>query len=121
MSATRQAVPPPHAGTRRFASPAVRQAIRRRLFELLGLACALLGLALLIALASHDPADPSLSTATLRAPGNLVGPTGAVASDILAQGFGWAALLPGLALLGWACSRPGWRRCWRPCRCSLPH
>jgi S-DNA-T family DNA segregation ATPase FtsK/SpoIIIE len=101
MSATRQPLPAP-TGARRFASPAVRAAIRRRAFEVLGLACGLLGLALLVALASHNPADPSLSTATTRAPTNLAGPAGAVVSDLLAQGFGWAALLPGFALLGWA-------------------
>ena len=120
---------PPTAGVRRFASPAVKAALRRRLSELLALLCALAGLGLLLALASHDPADPSLSTATTRAATNLAGPAGATVSDILLQAFGWAALLPGLALarLGLAarariaasgCSRPGWRRCWRRCRCS---
>ncbi|MDB5373607.1 MAG: cell division protein FtsK, partial [Belnapia sp.] len=92
----------PLAGVRRFASPAVKAALKRRLFEILGLLCALAGLGLLVALASHDPADPSLSTATTRAPTNLAGPAGATVSDILLQGFGWAGALPGFALLGWA-------------------
>ncbi|TCZ55272.1 FtsK/SpoIIIE family DNA translocase [Roseicella aquatilis] len=92
----------PLAGVRRFASPAVKAAIRRRLFELLGLGCGLAGLALLVALASYDPADPSLSTATTRPPTNLVGPAGAHGADLLLQGFGWAGTLPGLALLAWA-------------------
>ncbi|MDN3568868.1 DNA translocase FtsK 4TM domain-containing protein, partial [Paeniroseomonas aquatica] len=108
-AAGRGAAPPmaapaggPLAGVRRFASPAVKAAMRRRLFELLAFLCALGGLGLLLALASHDPADPSLSTATTRATANLAGPAGAMASDMLLQGFGWAAVLPGLALLGWA-------------------
>nr|WP_245704901.1 DNA translocase FtsK [Belnapia rosea] len=76
--------------------------MRRRLFECLGLLAALAGLGLLVALASYDPADPSLSTATGRTPTNLAGPAGAVVADLLLQGFGWAGALPGLALLGWA-------------------
>ncbi|WP_043338237.1 FtsK/SpoIIIE family DNA translocase [Belnapia moabensis] len=94
--------PAPSARLRRFASPAVKAAMRRRLFELLAFLAALAGLGLLVALASYDPADPSLSTATARAPTNLAGPAGATVSDLLMQGFGWAGALPGLALLGWA-------------------
>ena len=60
------------------------------------------GLALLVALASHDAADPSFSTATARNAVNLAGPFGATMSDALLQGFGWAALLPSAALLAWA-------------------
>jgi DNA segregation ATPase FtsK/SpoIIIE, S-DNA-T family len=101
MSASRQFLPVPEGG-RRFASPAVKAAIWRRVDEILGLCCALTGLGLLLALASHNPADPSLSTATSGVPRNLAGPIGAHVSDILVQGFGWAALLPGVALLGWA-------------------
>ena len=103
MPATRASVTStPLAGVRRFASPAVKAAIRRRLFEFLGLACGLAGLALLVALASYDAADPSLSTATTRRAANLVGPAGAMLADLLLQGFGWAAALPGVALLAWA-------------------
>ncbi|WP_193560523.1 DNA translocase FtsK 4TM domain-containing protein, partial [Dankookia rubra] len=103
MPATRVSVSSaPLAGVRRFASPAVKAAIRRRLFEFLGLACGLAGLALLVALASYDAADPSLSTATTRRAANLVGPAGAMLADLLLQGFGWAGALPGVALLAWA-------------------
>ncbi|MFC7475406.1 DNA translocase FtsK 4TM domain-containing protein [Dankookia sp. GCM10030260] len=103
MPATRASVSTaPLAGVRRFASPAVKAAMRRRLFEVLGLACGLAGLALLVALASYDPTDPSLNTATTRRAANLVGPAGAVLADLLLQGFGWAAALPGVALLAWA-------------------
>lgn len=92
----------PLAGVRRFASPAVKALLKRRLAELLGLLCGLGGLALLVALASYNPADPSWNTATTRAPANLAGPFGAVLSDLLLQNFGWGAALPGLALLAWA-------------------
>ncbi|WP_188903014.1 FtsK/SpoIIIE family DNA translocase [Caldovatus sediminis] len=90
------------SGPRRFASPVVRAVLRRRIREFLGLALALAGLALLLALASHDPADPSLNTATDRAATNLAGPVGALVSDLLLQGVGFAALLPVLCLLAWA-------------------
>jgi S-DNA-T family DNA segregation ATPase FtsK/SpoIIIE len=90
------------ASSRRFASPVVRAVLRRRSREFLGLALALAGLALLLALASHDPADPSLNTATDRAATNLAGPAGALVSDLLLQGVGFAALLPVLCLLAWA-------------------
>ena len=90
------------SATRRFASPALRSLIRRRLAELAALALALAGLALLVALASYDAHDPSLNTATARAARNLAGPQGAVVADMLLQGFGAAAVLPGLALLAWA-------------------
>jgi S-DNA-T family DNA segregation ATPase FtsK/SpoIIIE len=60
------------------------------------------GIALLIALASYDPLDPSLNTATTRHAANLVGQGGAVIADLLLQGFGLAGALPGLAMLAWA-------------------
>jgi len=89
-------------GVRRFASPAVKTLLKRRLAELLGLLCGLGGLALLLALASYNPADPSWNTATTEPPRNLAGPFGAILSDLLLQHFGWGAALPGLALLAWA-------------------
>ncbi len=66
----------------------------------LGLACA--GLALLIALASYDPHDPSLNTASSRETRNLVGPLGAILADLLLQSFGVAATIPGVTMLVWA-------------------
>nr|WP_263967820.1 DNA translocase FtsK [Roseomonas sp. SXEYE001]MCV4208840.1 DNA translocase FtsK [Roseomonas sp. SXEYE001] len=89
-------------GMRRFASPAVKAALKRRGGQLLGMLAGLLGLAVLVALVSHNPADPSLSTATSREPTNLAGPFGAMVSDVLLQGFGWAGVLPALCLLTWA-------------------
>ncbi len=89
-------------GFGRFASPAVRAAIRRRLNELGGVVLGMSALVLGIAIGTHDGADPSLSTATDRAPANLAGRLGAQVSDVLVQGFGWAAWLPALVLLAWA-------------------
>ena len=78
--------------------------------ELIGLMLALTGLAMLVALVSYDPHDPSLNTASSRETRNIVGPLGGVLSDLLLQTFGAAAALPGLTLLVWAwrlCSRRG--------------
>jgi DNA segregation ATPase FtsK/SpoIIIE, S-DNA-T family len=86
----------------RFASAAVRAVLHRRLMEFLGLVTALGSVALAVALISHNPADPSLNTATSGPVGNLAGPAGAMVSDVLLQGFGFAAGLPVLALLAWA-------------------
>ena len=88
--------------TRRIASPALRTLMSRRTAELTALALGVLGLALLVALASYDPRDPSLNTATDRHPTNLAGTVGAGLADILLQGFGMAGVLPGMVLLAWA-------------------
>ncbi|MCW3477263.1 FtsK/SpoIIIE family DNA translocase [Limobrevibacterium gyesilva] len=85
-----------------LASPQLRTLIRRRLAELGAIMLALAGLTVLVALASYDVHDPSLNTATVAPARNLVGPIGAIAADLLLQGFGVAGMLPGLALLAWA-------------------
>jgi S-DNA-T family DNA segregation ATPase FtsK/SpoIIIE len=90
------------AAGRRFASPAVKAAIRRRLAELLALALVIAGLVATVALASYDPADPSWSTATTRRTANLAGPFGAHVADLLLQGVGYAAWLPVACLMTWA-------------------
>ncbi len=87
---------------RRLASPALRDLLRRRLAEGGGVLLALLGAALLAALLTYNPADPSNDTATARAAGNLIGRPGALVADVLLQSFGVAAILPGFALLAWA-------------------
>ena len=69
-----------------------------------GLALGLAGLGVLVALATYDPADPSMNTATVRHAANLAGPVGATMADLALQGFGLAGALPGLAMLAW---------CWR--------
>jgi S-DNA-T family DNA segregation ATPase FtsK/SpoIIIE len=90
------------AAGRRFASPAVKAAIRRRIQELGALLLVLAGLVGIVALASYDPADPSWSTATARETTNLAGPAGAHAADVLLQAVGYAAWLPVACLMTWA-------------------
>ncbi|HEY0202855.1 MAG TPA: DNA translocase FtsK 4TM domain-containing protein [Acetobacteraceae bacterium] len=87
---------------RRFASPEINALIRTRLAQLGGLALALCALLLLAALASYNPHDPSLNTATSQRARNLAGPAGALVADLLLQGIGAASALPGLAMLAWA-------------------
>src|SRR5271165_5301546 len=92
----------PAQGGGRLASPAVVALMRQRTARLGGLMLGLLGLTFLLALASYDPRDPSFDTATARHATNLAGPVGALLADLLLQGFGLAAALPGLAMLAWA-------------------
>ncbi len=76
--------------------------MRRRVSEITGLLLGLFAITLLVALFTHDPADPSLNTATTHATTNLAGPVGATLSDLLLQFFGVAGALPGLAMLAWS-------------------
>jgi len=94
MAATTQA--------RRLASPAIRALLLRRLAEFGGLGLGLGAVTLAVALVCYNPLDPSLNTATSRVTTNLAGPAGAIAADLLLQGFGVAAGLPVLAALVWA-------------------
>jgi S-DNA-T family DNA segregation ATPase FtsK/SpoIIIE len=102
---------------RTLASPAIRELVGRRMAELTSLGLAMGGIALLVALASYNPRDPSLNTATSQHATNLAGPLGAVLADLCLQGFGVAGALPGLAMLSWAWrlasrrgnGRTGWR------------
>ncbi len=87
---------------RNLASPAIRELVGRRLAELYGLGLAMGGIALLVALATYNPGDPSLNTATSARATNLAGPVGAIVADFFLQGVGAAGVLPGLAMLGWA-------------------
>ncbi len=87
---------------RRFASSEVRNIVLARLGQLGGIAFAIGALLLLVALASYNPHDPSLNTATSRLPTNLAGVPGAAVADVLLQCFGAAAALPVLALLAWS-------------------
>jgi S-DNA-T family DNA segregation ATPase FtsK/SpoIIIE len=93
---------PSTAETRKFCSPALKALMTQRSAEFGGLLLGLFGLAILVALATYDPRDPSLNTATTRHVGNLAGPVGAMLSDILLQGFGIVGILPGVAMLTWS-------------------
>jgi len=89
-------------GTRRFISPGLKAQFQRRMAELAGVAVAVAGLALLLALVSYHAQDPSFDTASNARALNLAGPAGAWISDLLLQSFGIAGFLPGLILLAWA-------------------
>ncbi|WP_439576929.1 DNA translocase FtsK 4TM domain-containing protein, partial [Elioraea sp.] len=86
----------------RLISPDLARFLRRRMTDVLGLGASLAGLTLAVALASHDPADASLNTATGAPVANLAGRTGALASDVVLQGIGLAAWLLVAMPLGWA-------------------
>ena len=85
----------------------------RRLNELIGLLLCVFALLLFLALASYSPLDPSLNSASIldgsRTARNWIGIVGALAADLLLQGFGVGAfLLPlfaGLLGLRWFRSR----------------
>lgn len=78
--------------------------LRKRGIECLGVGLIVLSLALLAALISYDPLDPSPNTATDRIATNLLGMTGAAISDVALQSLGMAAFLGFPLLAGW-----GWR------------
>ena len=78
-----------------------RDFLRRRMMEIVGVATAAFGLALMIALFTYSPGDPSLNHATARAPNNLLGLPGAYISDLLLQTFGLAIILAPVAFITW--------------------
>jgi S-DNA-T family DNA segregation ATPase FtsK/SpoIIIE len=86
-----------------FLSDGVRDALRRRLRELIGFGLIALAVLLTVALASWSVQDPSLSHATNVPVRNLLGFPGAIVSDLLMQllGLGSLALVLPLAIWGW--------------------
>ncbi len=100
-----------------FLSDDLRNAIRKRVGELFGLALLLVALLLTVALATWSVQDPSLSHATDAPVRNWLGRSGAIFADLSIQLFGLASVLlvlP-LAMWGWlllthrAPGRPGTR------------
>ncbi len=83
---------------------AVAEGLRRWGWRLLGAALAVLALAVLLALLSYDPGDPSLNTDTGTAARNWLGEPGAIVADLLLQSLGLASVVLVLPLFGW-----GWR------------
>ncbi|OHC75746.1 MAG: cell division protein FtsK [Rhodospirillales bacterium RIFCSPLOWO2_12_FULL_58_28] len=75
--------------------------LRRRLAEASGLALIAAAAAVLTALYSYNPGDPSLNNATAAAPHNFLGVQGAYIADLMLQSFGLAGCLPALALTAW--------------------
>ncbi|UYN95283.1 MAG: DNA translocase FtsK 4TM domain-containing protein [Enhydrobacter sp.] len=78
-----------------------RDFLRRRAMELVGAAVAALGVLMLMAVFTYNPADPSLNHATGSAPHNLMGLPGAYAADVLLQTFGLAIILVPVAFITW--------------------
>ena len=76
--------------------------LKRRAAELLGLACALAAAWLLLALATHNAADPSFNHVTAAGALNAAGRAGAYAADLAYAWTGAAAFLPVLVLAAWA-------------------
>jgi S-DNA-T family DNA segregation ATPase FtsK/SpoIIIE len=86
-----------------FLSDGLREALRRRLREISGLALIVLAMLLAVALATWSVQDPSLSHATRAPVRNLLGAPGAIVADVLMQLIGVAAIalvLP-VAIWGW--------------------
>src|SRR3954470_18063155 len=81
---------------------ALREAVRRFAVRSWGVLLIGLSLAGAVALATHDPNDPSLSTAAGGPPANWLGAFGAYVSDILLLlfGLGAALLFPVVAIAG---------------------
>ncbi len=76
--------------------------LRRRLRDLRAGVPGMLGFALLIALVTYNPADPSLNVAADRPISNLLGRPGAVVADALLSWLGLAGFLVVPLLLAWA-------------------
>ena len=85
-----------------FASPELQSRLRLLLDRVIAALLLVAGLALIVALASYEPTDPSLNTSTREAARNLAMLPGALTADLLLQGFGLAGLLPAIAALAWA-------------------
>ncbi len=85
------------AGTARarmgFAPPELKQFLRRRLQEIVGLLVVALSVLALAALASQNPADPSWNVATATPATNLLGLPGAILADMALQVIGPVSLL----------------------------
>jgi S-DNA-T family DNA segregation ATPase FtsK/SpoIIIE len=78
-----------------------RDFLRRRMMELIGIALAGAGVAVLIAVFTFNAADPSLNHATGMPPANLLGLPGAYLSDLLLQTCGLAVVLVPVAMITW--------------------
>src|SRR3954454_23233378 len=81
---------------------ALREAVRRFALRSWGVALLILSLAGAVALATHSPTDPSLSTAAGGPPANWIGSPGAYFSDalLLLFGIGSALFVPVIAIAG---------------------
>src|ERR1700676_1308014 len=98
-----------------FLSDGLRDMLRRRLREIVGVALIVTAILLAAALASWSVQDPSLSHATVNPVRNLLGLPGAIVADLMMQllGLGALALVLPIAVWGWRlASHRGLRREW---------
>jgi S-DNA-T family DNA segregation ATPase FtsK/SpoIIIE len=79
-----------------------RAALKRRFFEALGFCLLLAALLILAALLSYSARDPSLDTSIDTPAHNFIGGNGAIVADLLRQGFGFAAFVIPITLVGWS-------------------
>jgi S-DNA-T family DNA segregation ATPase FtsK/SpoIIIE len=86
-----------------FLSDGLRDLVRRRLREMVGVALVVTAMLLAAALASWSVQDPSFSHATVNPVRNLLGRPGAVTADLMMQllGLGALALVLPIAVWGW--------------------
>src|SRR6476619_1331009 len=93
-----------------FIPEALRDALRRRLRELGGLALIMVATLLALALATWSVQDPSLSHATNAPVRNMLGVSGAIVADLLIQLFGLATIALVLGAGNWGWRLAGHRR-----------
>jgi DNA segregation ATPase FtsK/SpoIIIE, S-DNA-T family len=87
-----------------FLSDGLREMLRRRLREMIGVALIVAATLLAAALASWSVQDPSFSHATINPVRNLLGLPGAITADLMMQLLGLGALVVALPIAVW-----GWR------------
>src|SRR5262245_47831632 len=83
-------------------SDSLREALRRRVRELVGMVLIVLAMLFAAALASWSAQDPSFSHATNAPVHNLLGWPGAATADLLMQLFGIGAVVLVLPIAVWA-------------------
>ncbi|MCZ6638271.1 MAG: DNA translocase FtsK 4TM domain-containing protein, partial [Alphaproteobacteria bacterium] len=88
-------------GKTRFLPASVSGFLRRRAIETAGLVVMAAGVALVAAVLSFSPNDPSLNKAVDGPIANFMGSMGAIVADLGLQSIGAGAILPGLILLSW--------------------
>ncbi|MGI9372422.1 MAG: DNA translocase FtsK [Hyphomicrobiales bacterium] len=82
---------------------AMRRFFHNRASELAGVGLLAITGAIVVALASWQADDPSLSYAVDKEPGNLLGEPGAVVADLLMQSTGLGVIAFIVPLIAWAC------------------
>jgi len=98
------ATPTRHASRTAVLPPGVTEFLYRRAVEALGILVAVVGAAVIVALATYHPADPSFNTAAAGAARNLLGGIGAWTADLLMQSIGLGSWLVAAVPVAW-----GWR------------